>query len=124
MPTVQINDSLSIRNGHLYIEDCDTVDLAGKFGTPLFVVSENHLRRNLQRYKTAFDKHWPEGRVRLMPSIKANPVIAARRVLSDEGSGYDVFGPGELEGALRGRLDTSTCCRPRLFLRKNKLTSL
>lgn len=102
MSIKQISDSLSVRNGRLYIEGCDATELAREFGTPLFVVSETHLRKNLRRYKTAFEQYWPEGKVRIMPAFKANPVLAVRRVLTDEGCGCDVFGPGELEGALRG----------------------
>lgn len=98
----RINDSLTIRGGRLFIEDRDASNLASEFGSPLFVVSENHLRANLRQYKTAFESHWPEGRVRIMPAIKASPLLAIRKVLSDEGCGCDVFGPGELEGALRG----------------------
>ena len=97
----QISDSLTIRDGHLFIEGCDVPTLAQEFGTPVFVISESHLRSNLRRYKVAFEAHWPEGRVRIMPAIKASPILAVRRVLSDEGCGCDVFGPGELEGALR-----------------------
>jgi len=98
----QLSDSLSLREGRLFIEDCDATALAREFGTPLFVVSETHLRTNLRRYKNAFEQCWPEGRVRIMPAFKASPILAVRRVLSDEGCGCDVFGPGELEGALRG----------------------
>ena len=42
------NDVLSIRDGRLYIEECDTVELANRFGTPLFVVSETKLVSNLK----------------------------------------------------------------------------
>ncbi len=101
----QISESLSIRNGRLFIEDCDVASLAEQFATPLFVISESHLRSNLRRYKKAFKHFWPEGQVRIMPAIKASPILAVRRVLSDEGCGCDVFGPGELEGALRGGVD-------------------
>ena len=98
----RINGSLTIRGGRLFIEDCDASDLAREFGSPLFVVSESHLRANLRLYKNAFERHWPEGRVRIMPSLKASPLIAIRKVLSDEGCGCDIFGPGELECAVRG----------------------
>ena len=101
----QISESLSVREGRLQVEGCDVTQLAEQFGTPLFVVSETHLRNNLRRYKSAFTQYWPEGEVRIMPAIKANPILAVRRVLSDEGCGCDVFGPGELEGALRGGVD-------------------
>lgn len=96
------SNTLSIKDGQLYIEGCSTVELAEKFGTPLFVLSEKHLRQNLRAYQAAFEAHWPEGEVRIMPAIKANPTIAVRRILSEEGAGCDVFGPGELECALRG----------------------
>jgi len=96
------SNTLSIKGGQLYIEDCSTVELAEKYGTPLFVLSEQHLRQNLRKYQRAFEAHWPEGRVRIMPAIKANPTIAVRKILTEEGAGCDVFGPGELECALRG----------------------
>ena len=102
MSDKELIDPLSIRNGHLYIEDCDTVELAKEFGTPLFVVSEQRLVDNYQSYQAAFSKYWPEGRARIMGAIKANPVTAIRRVLTREGCGCDTFGMGELELALRG----------------------
>lgn len=102
----ELNASLSIRNGRLFIEDCDAADLAKRFGTPLFVVSENHLRANYRRFRAAFEKFWPASRVRIFPSIKASPITAIRRILTEEGAACDVFGHGELEGALRGRVAT------------------
>jgi len=102
MSKPELFDPLSIRDGRLYIEDCDTTELAKEFGTPLFVVSEKRLVDNFQRYQAAFSKYWPEGRARIMGAIKANPVTAIRRVLTREGCGCDTFGMGELELALRG----------------------
>lgn len=100
-----ISPSLNLQGERLFIEECDAAQLAKDFGTPLFVVSETHLRANLRRYKKAFEAHWPEGPVRIMPAIKASPLLAIRKILTDEGCGCDVFGPGELECALRGGVD-------------------
>ena len=86
-----IHYPLSIRNGRLFIEDCDTVELAEKFGTPLFVVSEALLVQNARNYQAAFSKHWPEGRARIMAAIKANPITAVRRILTREGIGCDTM---------------------------------
>ena len=97
-----LNHSLTVRDGHLFMEDCDTVEIAREFGTPLFLVSENHLRHNLRLYTRVFESCWSEGPVRIMPSLKANPVIAIRKILSGEGAGCDVFGSGEFHAALRG----------------------
>jgi diaminopimelate decarboxylase len=99
---VRIDDCLSIRDGRLYIEDCDTVELARSFGTPLNVVSEHQLRNNARRFKAAFSGGWPDGPVNILPSIKANYSIALRRILSEEGMGCDTFGASELHAALEG----------------------
>ena len=37
----------------------------------------------------------------VMPSIKANFALALRRILTEEGTGCDTFGAGELDAALR-----------------------
>lgn len=98
----RIDDCLSIRAGHLYIEDIDTVELARRFGTPLNVVSETQLRRNARRYVNAYRTRWPDGPVNILPSIKANYSLALRRILSQERVGCDTFGASELHAALRG----------------------
>lgn len=96
-----INDThLAIRDGHLFVDDCDAVELARDYGTPLFVVSEGQLRNRIQEFQRAFGAAWPEGAVRILPSIKANYCFALRRILSQEGAGCDTFGEGELRAAL------------------------
>lgn len=96
-----LREPLSIRGNRLFIEDCDTVAIAEQFGTPLYVVSESHLRNNVRLWQTTFAQHWKNGPIRLFPSLKANPVIAVRRILTEEDTGCDIFGPGELECAIR-----------------------
>jgi diaminopimelate decarboxylase len=100
----QLDDCLSIRDGHLFVEECDAVELAQRFGTPLSVVSEDQLRRNARAFVAAFGDAWPEGPVRILPSIKANFTLALRRVLTEEGLGCDAFGASELEAAVRSRV--------------------
>ncbi|MDP9225179.1 MAG: alanine racemase [Actinomycetota bacterium] len=100
--TITLDDCLSIRDGHLYIEDCDTVELAARFGTPLNVVSEAQLRSNARRYTAAYTGGWPNGRVNILPSIKANYSLALRHILSQEGMGCDTFGASELHAAIEG----------------------
>jgi diaminopimelate decarboxylase len=98
---VRIDEILSIRGNHLWIDGCDTVRLAEEFGTPVFVVSETQLRQNYRRIKSAFEKFWTCGAVQVLPSIKANYTLALRRILVAEGAGCDTFGEGELMAALR-----------------------
>jgi diaminopimelate decarboxylase len=95
-----IDDHLSERHGRLWIEGCDLVELARRFGTPVYVLSEARLRGNIRRIRAAFEAAWPHGEARLLPSLKANLSLAARRILTQEGAGCDTFGPGELHAAL------------------------
>jgi diaminopimelate decarboxylase len=92
---------LSVRDGRLYVEELACMELAARFGTPLYVISETRLRSNVRRLGAALAAGWPLGEARLLPSIKANPTLATRAVLTSEGVGCDTFGETELEAALR-----------------------
>jgi diaminopimelate decarboxylase len=98
--STKIDDALSVRDGRLHLEELDVVRLADTFGTPLYALSEDQLRRNLSAFVSAFERGWPEGEVRILPSIKANNALAVWRILAREGVGCDTFGPGELHAAL------------------------
>ena len=97
---VQLDDCLSIRDGRLAVEGHDVAEIATRFGTPLYVISEDQLRRNVRAFRQEFQSRWAEGQVVVMPSIKANHSLALRRILNQEGAGCDTFGPGELHAAL------------------------
>ncbi len=100
-------DCVSIRAGRLFIDELDVNDLAEQFGTPLFVLSETQLRRNVQRFRAAFEAQWPDGPVDVLPAFKSNTTLASRQVLSDEGCGADIYSAQELEGVLRTSVDHS-----------------
>ena len=101
----RLDDCLSVRDGHLFMEGCEVVRLARRFGTPCYLVSEDQLRRNVRRFHRAFSERWPEGTVRILPSIKANFTLALLRILAQEGTGFDTFGPSELHAALASGAD-------------------
>ncbi len=101
----KIDDCLTIRNGHLFIEECDTIDLVNKYGSPIFVVSEDQLRRNIRRYKKSFEAGWTEGPVKVMPAAKASWSHAIQKIIAEEGCGCDIYSPGELAVALDSGFD-------------------
>jgi diaminopimelate decarboxylase len=98
-------DVLSIRDGELYVEDLRATDLVQRFGSPIFVFSETQLRRNVRRIRRAFEAGWPDGPVDVLPAFKANPMLATRHILSEEGAGADIYSPEELAGVLTTAVD-------------------
>ncbi|MCK6555615.1 alanine racemase [Candidatus Binatia bacterium] len=96
---------LSVRDGHLCVDDLRAADLVERFGSPLFVLSETQLRENYRRYRDALAAGWPDGPVDVLPAFKANLSLAARRILSAEGAGADVYSPGELAGVMTTGVD-------------------
>jgi diaminopimelate decarboxylase len=101
---VVLDDILSVRGGRLFVEDMPAAEIAARFGTPIYVMSENGLRRRIRRYIQAFQEQWPEGPVHVLPSIKANFSLALRHLLTQEGVGCDTFGLPELYAALQSRV--------------------
>jgi diaminopimelate decarboxylase len=89
---------LTIKNGHLHIGGHDCVSLAGKYGTPLYVTSEDRICEHFQDYKKALSARYD--RVQVLFAAKANGNLAVMRGLAKLGAGADVFSSGELALAL------------------------
>ena len=103
--TGPLDDCLSIRDNHLYMEQVDCGGLTGQFGSPLFVFSEDQLRRNIREFQRAFSAHWPDGPVKIMPAAKANWLPAIQRIVALAGCGCATYSEGELAVALRSGID-------------------
>ena len=101
----QIDECLSNRDGILHIEECSSTELIEQFGSPLFVFSENQIRRNVRRFHRAFDQGWTAGPIKVMPAVKANWLFAVQRILANEGCGADIYSAGELDVALRAGVE-------------------
>ena len=81
-------------DGRLTVGGCDLVALAERYGTPLFVYDELHLRRRCQEASDAFG-----GEVSY--AAKAFLCLAMAKLVESEGLGMDVATGGELAMALR-----------------------
>ena len=89
---------LTIKNNHLHIQGQDCVALAEKYGTPLYVTSEDRVCEQFERYKKALSARYPK--VQVLFAAKANGNLALIRALAQLGAGADVFSSGELHLAL------------------------
>ncbi len=90
---------------HLEIGGCDIVELAKKYGTPLYVMDEYTIKSICQDYKNAF-KSYPK--MRMMFASKALCTIATSKLLASEGFGFDVVSSGEIYTVYKAGVDMST----------------
>lgn len=93
VPGYLLPDTAQVTNGRLSIGGVDMVDLAAKFGTPLFVYDEDHLRNRCREAVTAFG----DG---VAYATKAFLSQAMARLAWEEGMSLDVATGGELHVAL------------------------
>lgn len=92
--TMKINDQ-----GHLTIGGCDTVDLVKEYGTPLYVMDEEHIREICKDYYNSFMAKYPNSEVIYASKSFLNLTMA--RLIYEENLGLDVVSGGELYTALQ-----------------------
>lgn len=90
-----------IKNGILYFDGCNTVELAQKYGTPLYVMSENDILERFSQLKEAFTDKYPNARVAY--ACKAFCTVAMMKICEREGMCIDVVSGGELYTAIKAR---------------------
>jgi diaminopimelate decarboxylase len=91
--TICINEQ-----GHLQVGDCDVVELARTFGTPLYIYDEMGIRQKCREYHRALAVNYQDYKV--LYASKAFSSLAICRLMEQEGLGLDVVSGGELYTAL------------------------
>ena len=90
--------------GNLEIGGCDLVELAEKYGTPLYVLDEETIRAVCRDYKKAFAKY---PKIHMMYASKALCVSAVTKILDNEGFGFDTVSAGEIYTVYKAGVDMS-----------------
>ena len=90
--------------GHLEIDGCDVYDLAKKYGTPLYLMSEERICSNMRKYKNSIDKFYG-GKGLCLYASKAFSCGYIYKLAQSEGLGVDVVSGGELYTALKAGFD-------------------
>jgi diaminopimelate decarboxylase len=85
----------------LIFDSCDTLALARKYGTPLYVMSERMVRERLRAIKEQFIDRYP-GAGAVFAS-KALQTLDICRIVAEEGLGLDVVSGGELYAASKAK---------------------
>jgi len=99
-------DRFHYEGGRLFCEDVPVADLAGDYGTPLYVYSAGTLRDHYRKVRDAFA---PVGAM-VCYSVKSLWNLHVLRLLAEEGAGFDVVSGGELYRAIQAGGDPSRCC--------------
>ena len=85
--------------GHLAISGIDAEDLAAEYGTPLYVLDEDVIRRNCRTYVEAIHECFGQASAPLFAS-KALSFKGIYPIVESEGMCVDVVSPGEIYTAL------------------------
>ena len=82
-------------NGHLCFAGADTVALAEKYGTPVFLLDDSRVRTRIREYKEAMARNFGDGSMPLFAS-KSLSFKEIYRIMAEEGIGTDIVSSGEL----------------------------
>ncbi len=88
------------KKGHLEIGGADCVELAQRFGTPLYVFDEAYIRKMMRIYRDTLNNEY-EGNGLVLYASKAFSCQAIYRIADEENIGIDVVSGGELYTALK-----------------------
>lgn len=98
---MNVRETLKIdQNGHLEIGGCDAVELAKKFGTPLYVMDEKYIRDMCRVYRDTIEKKYG-GNGLVLYASKAFSCMAVYKIAQQENIGVDVVSGGELYTAVK-----------------------
>ena len=102
-----VSENLGVNEkGNLTIGGIDTVNLAKQYGTPLYVMDEQAVRKACQRFKNSIDKYYG-GNGLVCYASKAFSCMEMCRIVGSEGLGLDVVSIGELYTAVKAGFDVS-----------------
>lgn len=104
-----ICDNISINEkGHLCFAGQDTVELADRYKTPLYLMDERKIREHVREYRDAMAEFFSEGSV---PEF-ASKAFSCRRIyeiMAEEGIDIDVVSVGEIYTALKAGFPMEKC---------------
>ena len=90
----KLREPLEERKGCLFFDGCSVKDLAQKYDTPLYVVSEKRIRDNYNRIHDALIRNYKY--VRVYYAAKANSNLTVLKILQSQGAYLDTVSPGEV----------------------------
>jgi diaminopimelate decarboxylase len=83
---------MEFKDSECFIGGVSVSELAGEYGTPLYVYEEDIIRERFRSFRDAI----PYAPLQLLYACKANSNLEVMRILTSEGCGIDATSPGEV----------------------------
>jgi len=90
----KLREPLEDRKGSLFFDGFSVKELAEKYDTPLYLLSEKRIRDNYNRLHNALISNYKH--LRVYYAAKANTNLTVLRILQSEGAYLDAVSPGEV----------------------------
>ncbi|MBP5618169.1 MAG: diaminopimelate decarboxylase, partial [Clostridia bacterium] len=91
-----VSDSFDVNEqGHLTVGGADAVELLAQYGSPLYVLDEEGIRRNLRAFRESIRSCY-DGNGMVLYASKALCCKALCRIVAEESCGLDVVSGGEI----------------------------
>ncbi len=90
---------LEFRQGVLHFANLNTIDLAEKFGTPIYIINEQLIRKRYRELKKFLDSIYKRNKIYF--AVKSNSNLSVLKILISEGSNFDCSSTGEIFTCLK-----------------------
>jgi len=99
MKSIEKGDVMETKKEHFIFSNCDTVELASRYGTPLYVVSEDIIKEKCKILRDSFLSKY--NNTRAAYASKAFLTLSMCKIIEREGLDLDVVSGGELYTAIK-----------------------
>ena len=96
---------LEYRDGILHFADMNTIDIAEEFGTPIYIISEDLIRKQYRKLKDILDSEYKNNSIHY--AMKANSNLSILKILDSEGASFDCTSTGEIHICLKAGISPS-----------------
>lgn len=93
---------LEYRDDILYFANMNTIEIAEKFKTPIYIINEQMIRKRFRELKDKLNSVYRKNRIYF--AVKSNTNLAILKILSSEGSFFDCTSIGEIYSCLKSNV--------------------
>ena len=90
---------LKYESDELHFAGVNCEDIASKYGTPLYVMSEDIVRKRYHELKETLNKKYQKNQIHF--AVKSNSSLSILKILQSEGSYFDCTSMGEIHICLK-----------------------